>query len=177
MGKRRTPSNVIKFRARRRSLVAPVLMLSGVIGASAGAAVFMVSPWFLANADTIPHMIMKDFAALRDRPCGYVSVHDGDTFRCDRQRIRLVAASGPMDAPELRDSPRCDQGRNGWCDQALAERARNRLSELLDEDGLAIHCTGNDRYGRSLCTAAIDGRDVGDILVAEGLAVIRNEWR
>lgn len=100
------------------------------------------------------------------------SVHDGDTFRtCDGTKVRLVAASGPIDAPELPGSPRCK-----GCDPAPGYAARDRLRALLARPA-KLACRGADRYGRSLCTVSVGGRDVGDQLVAEGLAVIRNDWR
>lgn len=98
------------------------------------------------------------------------SVTDGDTFRlCDGDKVRLVAASGPIDAPETSYRP----GR--WNDQALAEKAQQRLSELIE--GGVLDCNGRDRYERRLCRVTVAGRDVGDQLVAEGLAVIRDDWR
>ncbi len=35
--------------------------------------------------------------------CLLPSVHDGDTIRCDRERVRIAN----IDAPELPDSPKC----------------------------------------------------------------------
>lgn len=116
-------------------------------------------------------------SAVATSACTRVSVHDGDTFRCDGVKIRLNALSGPLDAPELSGSPRCAPGRDGWCDQALAEQARERLKELLRAPGLRIDCDGHDRYGRALCRASASGRDAGDTLVAEGLAKIEERWR
>lgn len=40
-----------------------------------------------------------------------------------------------------------------------------------------LHCNGTDRYKRSLCRVTVNGRDVGDQLVREGHAVVRNDWR
>lgn len=98
------------------------------------------------------------------------SVTDGDTFRlCDGDKVRLVAASGPVDAPETSYRP----GR--WNDQALAEKAHQRLAQLIE--GGVLDCDGRDRYERRLCRVTVAGKDVGDQLVAEGLAVIREEWR
>ena len=98
------------------------------------------------------------------------SVTDGDTFElCDGDKVRLVAANGPVDAPETSYRP----GR--WNDQALARQAQKRLEQLLQ--GGALQCDGYDRYKRRLCRVTVEGRDVGDQLVAEGLAVVRNDWR
>lgn len=97
---------------------------------------------------------------------------DGDTFwTCSGVKIRLVAASGPIDAPELPGSPRCNH-----CDPAKGYAARDRLRVILRQPAKLI-CSGQDRYRRSLCRVTVGGRDVGDMLVAEGLATVRNDWR
>lgn len=101
-----------------------------------------------------------------------LSVHDGDTFRtCDNTKVRLVALSGPIDAPELPGSPRCK-----GCDPVPGYAARDRLRVILKQPAQLL-CKGNDRYGRSLCRVTVNERDVGDMLVSEGLAVVRNDWR
>jgi endonuclease YncB( thermonuclease family) len=100
------------------------------------------------------------------------SIHDGDTLRtCDGTKVRLVALSGPVDAPELPGSPRCK-----GCDPRPGYAARDRLRVILRAPA-KLHCNGVDRYQRSLCRVTVNGRDVGDQLVREGLAVIRNDWR
>ncbi len=95
---------------------------------------------------------------------------DGDSLRCGSERIRLVAASGPIDAPET-------QYRRGrWNDRAKAEQARQRLSQLAT--GGVLICSGRrDRYNRALCRVESEGIDAGDQLVHEGLAVLRPDWR
>ena len=103
--------------------------------------------------------------------CASIVVWDGDTLRCDGQRVRLVASRGPMDAPELPGSPRCKR-----CDPKPGYAARDRLKVILRQPA-RLHCAGNDRYDRRLCRVTVGGRDVGDMLVAEGHAVIRNDWR
>lgn len=103
--------------------------------------------------------------------CATITVWDGDTLRCDGQRVRLVAQSGPMDAPELPGSPRCKH-----CDPRPGIAARDRLRIILKQPA-KLHCKGSDKYGRSLCRVTVNGRDVGDQLVREGHAVIRDDWR
>lgn len=124
---------------------------------------------------TVP--VMRAPAEVQRSDCGRVSVHDGDTFRCDGMKVRLVASSGPIDAPEMPGSPRCEAGRDGWCDQVLASQARDRLDELLASGPIRLDCVGADGYRRSLCRVTLSGRDLGDMLVDESLAVIRNDWR
>lgn len=103
--------------------------------------------------------------------CAMITVHDGDSIRCDAMKVRLVAASGPIDAPELPGSPRCKS-----CDPVPGYAARDRLRVILSQPA-RLHCAGNDKYGRRLCRVTVNGRDVGDQLVREGLAVVRSDWR
>jgi endonuclease YncB( thermonuclease family) len=85
---------------------------------------------------------------------------DGDTVKLGTQSLRLVN----IDAPEV-SRPGCPEE---------AERARaatERLRTLLDKGQAAILPNGRlDRYGRPLVRLTVDGRDVGDLLIAEGLA-------
>ena len=55
--------------------------------------------------------------------CRVTSVHDGDTFRCGREKIRIAN----IDAPELADSPKCKDRRraSAWCDNAAGIAARD----------------------------------------------------
>jgi micrococcal nuclease len=109
--------------------------------------------------------------SMLDQPALCIgNVIDSDTFRlCNGDKIRLVAASGPVDAPETSYRP----GR--WNDKVIASRAQRRLEQLIE--GGVLYCDGFDRYERRLCRVTVAGRDVGDQMVAEGLAVIRDEWR
>lgn len=99
---------------------------------------------------------------------------DGDTFwTCGGKKVRLVAASGPIDAPELRGSPRCH-----GCDPAAGVAARERMKALiLAARAPQLSCDGVDRYRRALCRVSIDGVDLGDQLVREGHGVIEERWR
>lgn len=131
-----------------------------------------------ARSNTPPAAaVMRDPVESQQSDCSRIIVHDGDTFRCGGMKVRLVAASGPVDAPEFATSPRCAAHRDGWCDQDLAERARDWLDEMLSGGPVQLYCTGSDRYGRALCRASVNGRDAGDALVAEGFAKIEDRWR
>lgn len=127
--------------------------------------------------DRVAVSVMRDPVSSQRSECDRVSVHDGDTFRCNGMKVRLVAASGPVDAPELANSPRCEAGREGWCDEVLAARARDWLDDMLRGGTVELSCDGNDRYGRALCRASVNGRDAGDAMVAQGLATIEDRWR
>lgn len=87
-----------------------------------------------------------------------VEVMDGDTIRVGGQVVRIVG----LDAPELRGA--CPR------EQLLAERARDRLAQLL-AGGVTVQPRGVDRYRRVLAVVRDRaGRDVAEVLIAEGLA-------
>jgi endonuclease YncB( thermonuclease family) len=100
-------------------------------------------------------------------------VIDGDTIRVFNQRpnVRLVG----FDAPETRDAL-CETERD------LGEKATRRLRALVRAGNLDfqyVRCSCPEskigtqwcNYGRDCGTLRSNGRDVGDILIAEGLAV------
>jgi hypothetical protein len=88
-------------------------------------------------------------------------VVDGDTFYLDGAKVRIAG----IDAPETHDY-RCAS------ELELGERAARQLQALLNSG--AVTMTGIDRdrdkYGRLLRNVAVNGRDVGDALVASGVA-------
>ncbi|WP_187430166.1 hypothetical protein ROLI_046360 (plasmid) [Roseobacter fucihabitans] len=90
-----------------------------------------------------------------------MTVIDGDTVRLASETIRLVG----FDTPET------------YRAQCAAERARGdaatqRLRELLVQASSArlAYLPRRDQYGRDLARLMLDGRDVADIMIAEGLA-------
>ncbi|HEX8480856.1 MAG TPA: thermonuclease family protein [Allosphingosinicella sp.] len=91
---------------------------------------------------------------------GSLRVIDGDTFVHDGNRIRIA----DIDTPEVHG--RCPQ------ESALAAKATRRLRTLLALGPFDLHPlpSGRDRYGRQLRIVTRDGRSIGDVLVAEGLA-------
>lgn len=100
------------------------------------------------------------------------TVTDGDTVRMsDGTRVRLVGFNTPE-----KFEPQCAR------EAALGNRASERLKELVASGTptvtrVACSCKpgteGTDKcnHGRSCGTLTVDGRDVGDILISEGLAV------
>ena len=92
-------------------------------------------------------------------------VVDGDTLWLEGEKIRLDS----MNAPEVQGQ--CDRER------VLAVRATRRLSELLSASAFSVVRNGTDRYGRSLARVTVNDRDVGMILVAEGLAHTWSGWK
>ena len=102
--------------------------------------------------------------------CAFVTVHDGDTIRCDGEKIRLAN----IDAPELEGAPRCERLRGGknpsWCEYALGIKSRDELDDFLDSGSVTVERLGKDRYGRTLAKLDVDGSDAGQHLIALGLA-------
>jgi endonuclease YncB( thermonuclease family) len=101
----------------------------------------------------------------------HIEVIDGDTVRFNGARYRLVG----IDTPERGDKARCDDERR------RAEAATKRLRALVASGDarltrVACSCrpgqegTRNCNYGRLCGSLSIGGRDVGSILISEGLA-------
>lgn len=95
-------------------------------------------------------------------------VHDGDTIRCGRERIRIAA----IDAPELPDSPKCESARDprAWCDYAKGYASRDSLRAFLAQGPVKVQRLGTDRYGRTLARLTVNGRDAGEYLIRKRLA-------
>ena len=95
-------------------------------------------------------------------PPHHTCVMDGDTFYFRGESIRIA----DLDAPETHP-PHCA------LEARLGAAATDRLRGLLSTGPFEIRRAGfrdEDRYGRKLRTIHRDGRSLGDILVAEGLA-------
>ena len=107
--------------------------------------------------------LAQEFTARFDM-CGshrHTCVVDGDTIWFQGVNLRLES----FDTPEPHTAI-C----GGSAEIALARRASARLLELLNSNPFTVQTGGTDRYGRVLATIRIAGRDVGDILIDEGLA-------
>ncbi len=84
---------------------------------------------------------------------------DGDTLDCAGRRVRLAN----IDAPEIEG--RC------LAETQMAERAKlAAMIALADTPARVVPDGGKDRYGRLIARAAVGGQDLGEILVAQGLA-------
>lgn len=91
-----------------------------------------------------------------------VQVTDGDTLVIHGERVRIVG----IDTPETW-KPRCIEERT------LGLQAKRRLAHLLQSGDVRLvrYPHLEDRYNRTLARVFVNGQDVGDILVREGLAV------
>ena len=93
--------------------------------------------------------------------CLSPSVHDGDTIRCGRERVRIAN----IDAPELPDSPKCQDRRRSyaWCDFTAGEASRAALVRFVSRGRVMITRLGTGAYGRTLATISVNGVDAGDL--------------
>ena len=93
---------------------------------------------------------------------GRIHVIDGDTFDVGRVRVRLYG----VDAPEVAQT--CDdaQGRAWPCGAFVKEEIARRF------EGATATCQeiDRDRYGRSVARCFVQGRDIGEEIVGDGLA-------
>lgn len=96
-----------------------------------------------------------------ERVAGQARVIDGDTLDLDGRRIRLAG----LDAPELGQT--CERAGVPY---RCGETARDALRELV-RTGLSCTVSGLDKYRRDLARCEASGRDVGSVLVMQGLAV------
>lgn len=89
-------------------------------------------------------------------------VIDGDTIWIRDVKVRIA----DIDTPEISE-PKCRS------ELALGNRATARLIELINAGPFEMkrwQGRDEDRYGRKLRVLVRNGRSIGDILVAEGLA-------
>jgi micrococcal nuclease len=100
-----------------------------------------------------------------------IAVVDGDTVRVDGRLTRLVG----YDAPEVGERARCET------EKRLGEAAIRRLTELvassnLDFEFLTCSCRPNLRgtercnRGRACGRLLVNGKDVSEVMIREGLA-------
>jgi endonuclease YncB( thermonuclease family) len=148
-------------RARRPRLGAATIRRTIVAGLAVVALVLAVMGYDRPNGEYSDRIV--EGPSLR--------VIDGDTVEADGRVVRLVG----FDAPETGNGARCA------AERALAARATSRLRQLAgrsDARLTLVPCacrpgtegTSSCNYGRACGTLRANGRDVGDTLIAEGLA-------
>lgn len=88
-----------------------------------------------------------------------VRVIDGDTIRVDGETIRVMN----IDAPEIHPchcQPECD----------LGYRAKEYVERFLSGPIAIERASRRDKYGRTLARISVNGVDLGEALIAAGLA-------
>ena len=116
---------------------------------------------------------MPSLSTLVIITCTSLIAVDGDTIRCNGERMRLLGDGTPhvsgIDAPETRGA-RCGR------EKLLGQQAKRRLAELIAVRGIRIEDSGKrDSFRRPLVRIRLpDGRTAGAVLISEGIAA---EWR
>lgn len=93
---------------------------------------------------------------------GKLRVIDGDSFSLGDVQIRLFG----VDAPEVKQTCRTEQGVAWDCGVWVAQQVTARYA------GQEARCTAvtTDRYGRTVARCDVDGKDISEELVLDGLA-------
>ena len=110
----------------------------------------------------LSHIVISVLLCTASCEPAEIRVWDGDSIRLGTTRQSEAVRIFNIDAPEI----------EGQCayESDLALQSKNRLAELLNGQQIEILRQGTDRYGRTLAAIRVEGHDVGDILVGEGLA-------
>ncbi len=101
----------------------------------------------------------------RQFACDSVTVVDGDTLRCGRQRVRLAS----IDAPEM--PGHCRTGRE--CTPGDPFASNEHLKQLIGGGPVACREVDVDAYGRSVAFCSARGEDLSCAQVEAGVAVVR----
>lgn len=92
---------------------------------------------------------------------------DGDSLRCGRERIRLLA----IDAPEMGS---CPPGRH--CAPGDPVASRDNLRRLVRGAQLTIVRIKQDRYGRTIASVAANGVNLSCAQLRARHAIYRSDW-
>ena len=101
--------------------------------------------------------------------CAVLALHDADSGRCDGVPIRLAG----IDAGELAPFTRCRDRPNVWACSPVARStaaAATRRARELASAGAQCVDTGERSWRRIVARCTVNGRDLGAVLVREGLA-------
>ncbi|WP_199260350.1 thermonuclease family protein [Paracoccus binzhouensis] len=110
----------------------------------------------------LSHIVISVLLCASSCEPAEIRVWDGDSIRLGTTRPSEAVRIFNIDAPEM-------EGRCAF-ETDLALQAKIRLAEILEGRRVEILRQGTDRYGRTLAAVRVEGQDVGDILVGEGLA-------
>jgi micrococcal nuclease len=161
------PSNVVRFsgprRAKKFNLKDVSLLFGGAIafGTCAGVALHYW-PTGEASLAFAPSPAVSIHFSICSSGSGENCVIDGDTIRWNGEKVRLVG----FNTPEISE-PLCA------AEATKGELAKLRLQQLLNSGSVSFLASAErdrDRYGRLLREVRVDGRDVAEVLISEGLA-------
>lgn len=154
--------------ARSQTLSAGLAVLALVLAAGFSFLFLSADPITRAEAEPTQLTGAQDLRGRSSEIASRVRVIDGDTIEDLRAgaTYRLVN----IDTPETGSRARCS------AERALGDRATEAARTLIAHARqLELRATGRiDRYGRIIAVVLIDGQDMGETLMAEGLA---RPWR
>lgn len=137
-------------RFRRRLPSARKRLLSVVIALAVAAAYAVLPPSLLPGIE------------------GEALVHDGDTLRLGKHRMRLFG----IDAPELKQNCGDENGQPWDCGQQATEF----LKSLAERGPIICQPLENDKYKREVAICFQSGEDLNRQLVLNGWAVAYNDY-
>src|SRR5205823_14624619 len=108
-------------------------------------------------------LLLLSSGALADNFVGQASVIDGDTLEIHGTHIRLWG----IDAPESSQLCRGEDSSQYRC----GAQAANDLDAYIARRAVNCVALSLDRYGRTVATCSVDGADLGEWLVRNGLAL------
>ena len=94
---------------------------------------------------------------------GMARASDGDSFWLGEDRVRLLG----LDAPELSQDCATADGKRWSCGRV----ARDRMAALLSKGPADCRPEDRDRYDRLLARCSVGDKDLGAVMVSEGLAI------
>lgn len=101
------------------------------------------------------------------------SVTDGDTIRCNGERIRLLGVDAPDDPGNSRCKPVPKPG--AVCDRQRAAASKTSLQRNMTGP-LSIERVGKDPYGRTLAMVYSQGRSLSCQQLEGGQATYFARW-
>ncbi|WP_035711692.1 thermonuclease family protein [Bradyrhizobium genomosp. I (2014)] len=108
-------------------------------------------------------LLLLSNMALADSFVGQASVIDGDTMEIHGRRVRLWG----VDAPESTQLCRGEDSLQYRC----GSKAANDLDAYIARHPVNCVPLSLDRYGRTVATCSVAGKDLGEWLVRNGLAL------
>lgn len=101
---------------------------------------------------------------LSESGCRIGAVYDGDTVELICGRVSESARLAGFDTPETRDAG-CE------AERALGKRATLYLRDWVRHSRPGITHLGREKFGRRLIRLRLDGQDVGQRMIDQGLAM------
>lgn len=141
-------------REKRKRFVVPALVLTAaaILGGLVG---------------VLPSSIFPSLQPGYDQTVSGCAVTDGDTIRCNGERIRLLG----IDTPEL--PGHCRKGRD--CVSGDPYASTQALADAM-VGTIRINRAGQDRYGRTLATVSSDKGDLSCWQLEHGQAAYKPKW-